>query len=194
MPTLAQLLADLTSGDEPRAEKAAVQFVSLGNAGFKALAELAKSPNEDFRWWAVRASSEFETPEASTLLTSALQDPAASVQMCAAVALRLHPAETAIPGLIALLGNSDSLLSKVAGDALSTAGSPAAAPLIELIDAPDTPHRVKLEAVRVLASLKETAAISTLFKVFQEGSSMMQYWAEKGLEDLGIGMVFFDPQ
>lgn len=194
MPELANLLADLTSGDEPRAESAAVQFVSLGEAGFTALTDLIANPDEDNRWWAVRAISEFETPEAQTLLSAALLDPAASVKTCAAVALRLHPAENAIPGLVALLGNPDSLLSRVAGDALIATGSPATAHLIRLVELADTPHRTRLEAVRVLAALKDPAAISILFKVFQEGSSMMQYWAEKGLEELGVGMVFFDPQ
>lgn len=193
MVSLEQLLADLTSGDEPRAEKAAVLFVSHGDAGFQSLLPLITDSDEDTRWWALRAVSEFGSPKASKLLISALQDPAASVQMCAAVGLRLHPDEAAIAKLIPLLASSTPLLAKLAGDALAATGKPATQALIELIENPASTHQAKLEAVRVLAMIKDTNAISTLFKVYQEGSSMMQYWAEKGLDNLGIGMMFFDP-
>lgn len=193
MPTITQLLEDLTSGDEPRAENAAVQFVSLGDAGFQALIPLSSASDEDTRWWALRAISEFRRPEASPILIQALHDPSAAVQSCAALALRLNPSQKAIPGLAALLDSPDSLLSKMAGDALIAIGKSATPSMIALIENQGTSHRVKLQAVRVLAHLKDTAAISTLFHIFQEGSSMMQHWAEKGLDDLGIGMVFFDP-
>lgn len=193
MLSLNQLLADLTSGDEPRAENAAVQFVSHGDEGFEALLMLTDNPNEDTRWWALRAISEFGTPEASARLVTALQDSSVAVQMCAAVGLRLHPDAKAVPALLPLLESTDPLLAKVAGDALSAIGKPASQALIQVIESPESSHRAKLEAVRVLALVKDTVAISTLFKVSQEGSSMMQYWAEKGLDNLGIGMVFFDP-
>ncbi len=193
MASLEQLLADLTSGDEPRAENAAVQFVSHGEAGFQALISLSKSPDEDNRWWALRAICEFETPEVSTPLIAALQDPEDYVRTCAALGLRYHPDIIAIPELVDQLQSTNQLLEKVAGDALIAIGTPATPALIQLIEDPQAPHRAKLEAVRVLSSTKDTAAIATLFKVSQEGSSLMQYWAEKGLDNMGIGMVFFDP-
>ncbi|MEJ2758635.1 MAG: HEAT repeat domain-containing protein [Anaerolineales bacterium] len=193
MSGLKQLLEDLTSGDEPRAENAAVQFISHGDKGFEALQILVTNTDEDTRWWALRAVSEFGTPQSSEILIAALHDPATSVQMCAAVGLRLHPDPNAIEPLTSLLDSTAPLLAKVAGDALAAIGKPATQPLIQVIENSESTHRVKLEAVRVLASIKDTSAISTLFKVSQEGSSMMQYWAEKGLDNLGIGMMFFDP-
>ena len=194
MPSLDKLLEDLTGGDEPRAENAAVQFASKGKPAFEALKHLADHEEAEYRWWALRALSEFDHPGVKPVLVAGLHDPELEVQTCAALALRHHPSEAAIPSLVALLGHPESLLSRVAGDALAAVGKAATAPMIELLDEHSgDPHLAKVEAVRVLAEIGDPAAIPTLFHIFQEGSSMMQYWAEKGLEKMGIGMVFFNP-
>ena len=41
--------------------------------------------------------------------------------------------------------------------------------------------------------MKDPLAIGALFSVLGDPSSIVTYWAEKGLEDLGVGMVFFQP-
>ena len=74
MDDLNALLADLTSGDEPRAEAAAVRFVSLGEPAFYALAALYASPDPEVRWWAVRALNEFAEERVSSLLILAVPD------------------------------------------------------------------------------------------------------------------------
>jgi HEAT repeat protein len=194
MPTLDQLLADLISGDERRAESAAVQFVLLGEPAFTALSDLTQDPNPDHRWWALRALSEFTKPGVSSIFLHALSEPNQEIQACAALGLRLHPNPEAIPILVSLLGHPEQLLSRLSGDALIAHGSQATQALIELIDSPDKySQRTRLEATRALAEIQDPASISTLFKIYQEGSSMMQHWAEEGLTKLGIGMVFFDP-
>lgn len=194
MTKLDQLLAELTSGNEPRAESAAVQFVSLGQPGLEALVHLASHEDKETRWWALRALSEFSSPEVSPVLVAALHDSDVEVQTCAALALRHQPVKSAIPALILLLGHSESLLSRVARDALIAIGKDATQPLIAIIEDGDSgSHHARLEAVRALAEIKDPEAIATLFRVYQEGSSLMQHWAEKGLENMGIGMVFFDP-
>ena len=194
MQTLDQLLADLTGGEELQAETAAVQFVFLGEPAFTALSILAQGQNSDHRWWALRALSEFTEPDVSPILLQALSDSHQEIQACAALGLRLHPNPLAIPTLVSLLGHSEQLLSRLAGDALIAHGSQATQALIEVIESPNIhSQRARLEATRALAEIQDPASISTLFKIYQEGSSMMQHWAEEGLNNLGIGMVFFDP-
>lgn len=194
MTDLKTLLADLTSGDEPRAESAAVQFVSFGKKGFYALAALTASEDPDHRWWALRALTEFEEPRVSNLLRLALNDPDPGVQACAALGLRLHPNEAAIPDLLRLLGNKDKLLSRLGRDALAGLGTAATPHLIPLLEEETTPHAVKLEAIRALAEIEDPASISLLFKLSQSGSGLLTHWAEVGLERMGVGMVFFAPK
>ncbi|NIW44825.1 MAG: hypothetical protein GWN14_08750 [candidate division Zixibacteria bacterium] len=193
MPSLDQLLADLTSGDEPRAETAAVQIVSVGKQAFDALVRLSQHPNPDTRWWALRALSEFSVPDPSPIFIKALTDTVPEVQACAALSLRLHPNPESIEFLLALLEHQDQLLARLAGDALAAIGFEATKPLIERVEEEHYSHLTRLEAVRALAVIQDPTSISTLFKMYQDGSSMMQHWAEEGLNRMGIGMVFFDP-
>jgi len=194
MPKLDQLLADLTSGEELRAETAAVQLVALGEPAFNALSRLAQDSNADHRWWALRALSEFSEPDVSPLFLQALSEPNHEIQACAALGLRRHPNQLAIPTLISLLGHPEQLLSRLAGDALIAHGFQATQALIDLIESPELfSQRARLDATRALAEIQDPASISTLFKIYQEGSAMMQHWAEEGLNKMGIGMVFFDP-
>ncbi|MFN2145894.1 MAG: HEAT repeat domain-containing protein, partial [Anaerolineales bacterium] len=130
MSELKTLLDELTSGDEPRAEAAAVQFVSLGKPALYALASLLASPDADTRWWALRSISEFESPRTPNLLLLGLEDADPQVQACAALGMRNHPTERAIPKLINLLGNEDQLLSRLSRDALVAIGTPATQILI----------------------------------------------------------------
>jgi HEAT repeat protein len=194
MSELKSLLADLTSGDEPRAEAAAVQFVYLGKPGLYVLASLIASTDADTRWWALRAISEFGSPRVANLLLLGLDDTDPEVQACAALGLRQHPTKKAIPKLLALLGNQDQLLSRLGRDALAAIGKPATGDLINLLEDEGQPYLARLEAVRALAEIEDPDSIGALFKVFQESTGLMQYWAEQGLERMGIGMVFFESE
>ncbi|NOH04395.1 MAG: hypothetical protein HND47_21675 [Chloroflexi bacterium] len=49
------LLAELTSGDDERAEKAIPALVDLGEAAVQPLLDLTRSGDADIRWWAIRA-------------------------------------------------------------------------------------------------------------------------------------------
>ena len=194
MSQLDQLLADLTSKDDPRAEAAVVQIIHYGQPAFDALTKMAQDPDPDIRWWAIRALSEFTDQDASLLFIKALSDSDLEIQACAALALRLQPNPKAIPNLVNLLGHPDQLLSRLAGNALVALGIKSTQPLIDLVNEGNSvSQRTRLEAVRALAEIKDPTSISTLFKIYQEGSSIMQHWAEEGLNRMGIGMVFFDP-
>ncbi len=191
---LAVLLDDLTSDDEPRAEAAAVQIALFGETALPHIQHLASSSDPNTRWWAIRAAAEFEHPAAQELLTAALKDQDPEIQACAALGLRSHPSVQAIEDLIRLLDSQDQLLSRLAGDALTAIGKPAIPALIAYLESTETTsHLGRLAAVRALAQIGEPESISTLFKIYQDGSAMMQHWAEEGLNKMGIGMVFFDP-
>lgn len=194
MTDLNALLADLTSGNEPQAEAAAVRFVSLGSKAFYALATLYASPDPEVRWWALRALTEFDDERICNLLLLGLDDDDPEVKACAALGLRKHPTEPAIPKLITLLGSEDQLFSRLVRDALVALGKTATPALIEILKNKEASHTQKLEAVRALAEIEDPAAIGALFHVYNEGSSLMQHWAEEGLTRLGIGMVFFNPK
>lgn len=194
MTNLDHLLAELTSGDELRAEVAALQFVHLGVPAFTALEQLCCNSSTDTRWWALRALSEFSEPKAGSIFINALTDSDPEIQACAALCLRQNPDPVAIPKLITLLGHPDKLLSRLAGDALVALRFQATTALLNLIESSENHnHLSRLEAIRALAQIQDPASISTLFKIFQDGSSMMQHWAEEGLNRMGIGMIFFDP-
>jgi HEAT repeat protein len=57
----------------------------------------------------------------------------------------------------------------------------------------DSSQPARLEAARALAVIGDTRAIPVLFKVFEGDSAIMEHWAEKGLEKMGVGTVFFEP-
>ena len=54
MPALRDLLNDLTSGDEVRAENAASALIDLGEEAIPALLDLTRSEDVDDRWWGLR--------------------------------------------------------------------------------------------------------------------------------------------
>lgn len=186
------MIADLTSGDDEQAERAVPLLAAIGNSAVDVLLSLLKSDNLDHRWWAVRALVEFEQPAAQEGLCRALMEhnPPA-VRQCAAMGLRVRPTATAIPLLVSTLGEKDRFLSRLAGDALAALGPRAIPELHKASRSPDP--AVRIEAVRALAIMKDQEAIGALFDVLDDPSSLVTYWAEKGLEDLGVGMVFFQP-
>ncbi len=191
MDEIKRLLAELTSGDEERAEAALKGFAGLGPKGVQVLQELLDDENADKRWWAVRALAEIRDADVSEGLRRGLRDKESFVQQCAAIALRERPHATAIPELVKLLGSEDRMLAHLAADALIAAGKAATAALLEVVEKGEQPAR--LEAVRALASIGDTDSVAALFKLLDSDSALMEYWANEGLEKMGIGMAFFNP-
>jgi HEAT repeat protein len=192
MLSLEYLLAELTSGDDIRAESASGQFISYGKAAVEALIDLYNNEDADIRWWAIRALSAFNLPKAKEYLTRGLRDESLEVRQCATLALRENPDPAAIPELVSLLGHKNKMLSRLAGDALIAIGKEATQAIIYLIEI--GPQTGKIEATRVLASIEDPESISSLFKLLDEDSTLLRYWAEEGLNKMGIGMVFFKPE
>ncbi len=195
MNTFDSFVKALTSGNDALAE-AAVQNLAENepNPGeaLMVIRELMENPAVDVRWWALRAASTLKHPETPALLLEGLLDDQVSVQQCAALGLRNHPTPEAIPHLMHLLGHADRLLSRLAGDALVAIGGDAVEPLMAILR--DGPQANRVEAARALAHIRDPRAIPVFYYCLQtRASSMVEYWAEFGLDMLGVGMVFFKP-
>jgi HEAT repeat protein len=186
------LVAELTCGDEARAEKAALSLAAYQNQAIPVLKSLLSSPDVDTRWWATRALGACQGPEVTPLLLRSLRDKEKSVQYCAAVALREQPDITAVPALISLLGNQDPFLAHLAADALTVIGPAATPALIAVME--HGSHQELLNAVRALSKIGDYRAIPSLFKALDHDSIVIQHWADKGLDDMGVSMSFFEPE
>jgi HEAT repeat protein len=160
-------------------------------AALAALEAALNSPKIDHRWWALRALAALPAEQVPGLLTGALQDVDASVRQCAALGLRLHPHPDAVPSLIERLQDADYLCAELAADALVQIGQTAVPALLDVLA--DGAPRPRLHATRALAQIGDTRAIPALFRVLDEDSALLEYWAAEGLERMGVGMVFFGP-
>lgn len=196
MGLLGDFIAELTRGDDERAEAAVEKIAALGencaDDPIDVLQELLSSPDSEIRWWGVRALASISDPRVASILIEALADEGAAVRQCAALGLRLHPTPQAIAGLLDCLSDEDHLVVELSGDALAEIGEQAVPALITVVE--DGNPKARLEAVRSLARIGDARAIPVLFGVLEEGSALMEYWAAEGLERMGVGMVFYKPE
>jgi HEAT repeat protein len=185
------LITEFTCGSDQRAELAALQLSAAGSQNLEIIAELLEHQETEVRWWATRSLADIQNMGTAPLLLKALNDVDPGVQQCAALALRGQPHAQAVPQLVSLLDAEDRLLSRLAGDALIAIGEDAVPALISELDGNSQP--AQLEAVRALASIGDTRAIPVLIQVLDQDSAVMGHWAEQGLENMGVGTVFFEP-
>lgn len=201
MATLTELLGDLVSGDEARAEAAIPQLIEMDADAVPALLDLTHSQDVDIRWWALRALA--STPHAQTeWLLPFLNDPAREVRQCAALGLAIKPDERATESLVRALNDKDSMVNSLAANALIKIGSPAVPSLIEVVKRrPATegnvegtgPQSQRIHALRALAEIRDHRAIPVMMQVMQEDSALLQHWAQEGLERLGLDMIYMKP-
>ena len=191
MPDPARLVADLTSPDEARAEAAVAALAELSEPALEAILPLLELPSADIRWRAVRVLAAVRTPRAAAALATTLDDDDALVRHAAAIGLRMQPRTQAAPALVERLGDRDSLMARLASDALAALGAPALPHLRRALASSDVGTRIY--AARALASIDDPAAVPHLFAALEDDSPIVQHWAERGLERHGVGMVFFAP-
>jgi HEAT repeat protein len=191
MKDLQKLMDELICGDEQRAEAAVHQIAAHGEKAAVLLVELYRHPDADVRWWALRTIAEIPSEQSKNTLINGLGDEDSSVRYCAVLGLRQQPTTEAIPTLIDLLNNPDQLLARLASDALIQSGEGAVPALLAVME--NGPQNARLEAVRALAHIGDKRSIPELFSALEEGSAMLEYWANEGLEKMGVGMVFFKP-
>jgi HEAT repeat protein len=191
MNNLKTLVAELTSGVDERAEASVPGLRAHGEDALTVLLPLLTDSCPDTRWWAVRALAEIQIPQVPGLLVSAIEDDDIAVRQCAALALRQQPVPFAVPALIAALGSRDGLLARLAANALIAVGEPAVPELIRIME--NGQQHARLEAARALAMIGDQRCIPVLYAALSEESALMDYWANEGLERMGVGMVFYKP-
>ncbi len=185
-----ELLAELTSGDDVRAENSIPAIVELGMAAIPALLELTRAEEVDSRWWAVRALAASPHTRTDDLIPL-LSDSAPEVRAAAALALCNHPDESSIEVLIKTLADEDSLTAGLAGNALVKIGCPSVPGLLEVMK--EAPTGIRIIVLRALAEIRDHRAIPVMMKSLNEESAVLQYWAQEGLERLGLDMVYGKP-
>jgi HEAT repeat protein len=193
MTELDTLCAELTCGDDARAEQAALRLPEFGLAALPVLRELFKAQDDDVRWWGVRALAGFgNQADITPDLLTALEDKSEDVRQAAAMAFCHHPSPQAVPALILALADADPMTAKLASNALILVGKAATPDLLAVL-ANGLPS-ARLEAVRALAEIKDPSAIPGLMKALETDSALMQYWAGIGLDKLGVGMLYLKPE
>jgi HEAT repeat protein len=149
------------------------------------------SADADQRWWGLRTLAQSPQTPAEWLLPL-LDDPAPEVRQAAALGLCHQPDETATKPLVRALSDEDTMTSDLARNALVTIGKPAIPSLLEI--SRDAAQRARINALRALAEIGDYAAIPSFMAALEEDSAMLQYWAEEGLERLGLNMVYLKPE
>lgn len=192
MTTLEKLLTDLVSGDEERAESAVAPLVELGQDAIPPLLDLTRSPDMDTRWWALRTLAQSPHCRTEWLVPFLTQDPAPEIRQCAALALAGKADESATGSLVQALTDADGMVGSLVATALVRIGGAAVPSLIEVVK--QGPQSARILALRALAEIKDHRAIPIMMKVMEEDSSLLQHWAQEGLERLGLDMIYIKPE
>jgi HEAT repeat protein len=195
VPSVQDLLNDLISGDEARAEAAVPALIDLDEEALPALLDLTHSSDSDHRWWALRVLAQSASPSGTSRRTEwlvpFLNDPAPEVRQCAALGLATKPDESATQPLIRALSDEDSMVGSLAANALVKIGGAAVPSLIEVVKGGI--QWARIHALRALAEIHDQRAIPVMMKVMEEDSALLQHWAKEGLERLGLDMVYIRP-
>lgn len=192
---LVDFISHVASGDDARAEhtvrRVALFYNQQPEQVSKSLDSLLNSPLADDRWWALRVWAEIPGIQAQTRLVAGLKDSASAVRQCSALGLRYQPDPGFIANLIEALSDTDDLVVQLAGDALIALGAEAVPFLLDVIK--NDSNKARLEAVRTLATIGDERSIPALFSMLDDDSLWIEYWANLGLEKMGVGMSFFLP-
>lgn len=191
MSSLDDLLADLTSGNDDRAEAAASALAQTGESAIPALEPLLESSDVDQRWWAVRTLAQMDHPRPKWFVR-ALNDDSAEVRQAAALALAAHPIEEAAPALVKALSDEESMVVSLAVNALTAVGQSALPSLLNAFENASSNARVHI--MRALAEIGGHRAIPLMLKAADDDSALLSYWAKEGLERMGLNMVYIKPQ
>jgi HEAT repeat protein len=191
--TLPDLMADLLSGDEARAEEAVALLVDLGEDAIPGLMNLTQSADVDARWWAIRTLAQSPLTPTESLVPFLLTDSGPEVRQCAALGLAIKADESAVSPLIQALSDGDSMTGNLAMTALVKIGQAATPSLIECVKSKNESQAARILALRALAEIRDQRAIPVMMQVMEEESVLLQHWAKEGLERLGLDMVYIKP-
>jgi HEAT repeat protein len=125
------------------------------------------------------------------LIELGLQETDPEVRAVAVYALGTRPEPQAVPLLISVLSDPSPFLARTASDSLHRLGVPAVPALSEALKHQDAQTRGL--AARALALIADKSSIPALFHALEDDSTVVQYWADEGLERMGVGQVYFKP-
>jgi HEAT repeat protein len=188
-PELKSLLEALASGDDNRAEEAALALGQLGDALLPDLRALLPSDNIDIRWWATRALGEIGSEPAIALLLEQCDDPDHDVRVCAIYALGAfgERSASAVPTLLRCLADASVYVGRMAADALARIGSAATPGLIDRLK--NGSSSVRGRAARALAQIADPTSIPALIAALEDENPIVEYYADSALQKMGVGMV-----
>jgi HEAT repeat protein len=184
-----RLLQDLASGDDDRAEAAALALGRLGEDSLPGVRDLLSSPSVDCRWWATRALGEIRSPAAIAALIDQCADVDPDVRACAIYALGALDGEaaSAIPTLIGRLADPSVYVGQLAADSLARIGPVATPKLIVALN--DGAPSVRSRAARALAHIADPRSIPALIAALDDESPIVEYYADIALQKMGVGTV-----
>ncbi len=186
------LIADLISGKDDRAEMAALELGTLGQAALDWLRPLFADPQAEHRWWAARALSLVRSNEAHQALIAFLLDADSDVRACAAFALGELQVEEAIESLAKLLNDSSVFVSAMASDALARIGQASTLTLIDRLKYGAAIERAR--AAKALLAILDSRSIPALIAALDDESPVVQHYASEALTRLGVGTILLKPQ
>ena len=190
MSSVDTLVADLIGGDEAAAEAAVARLAERGESAVTSVLALLGSPESEHRWWAVRTLAAMPSPRTEWFI-DALRDPEAEVRAAAALALAAHPHGSAGPSLVRALSDNEHLVGLLAVNASVKIGAPIVPLLLDAFDG--APQRGRIHIMRALAEVRDPRSIQLMMACLAESSAALQYWAQEGLERLGLNMVYMRP-
>ena len=190
MSEISKLIKDLSSGNDDLAEESVRQLIVMEDEALPHLLSLRNSNVIDERWWAYCALGQIPGADVEWFFPG-LHDISAEVRESAAMALSHNPDPSAIHELILALNDEDRMVASLAGHALSKIGKDAVPELI-LVMEEGTPA-ARIDAARALASIQDPRSIPVFMAALSNGSELVKFWAEQGLENMGAEMVYFKP-
>lgn len=188
-PDHKELLSALASGEDGRAEEAALALIRMGGDALPLVRDLLSSSDVDSRWWATRTIGQIDSAEAVAALAEQCADPDPDVRACAVFALGSHRerAAEAVPVLIEKLADPSVYVGQMAADSLARIGPPATPTLIAALQ--DGPTTVRGRAARALAQLADKSSIPALIASLDDESPIVEYYADIALQKMGVGTV-----
>ena len=191
MEDLHALLHALNITDDEQVEQVHALLINYGEAAIPVLNELLNSTDFEKRALAISALSHLHHPASQQALFRGLSDPYPIVRYSALLGLRRLPNPKTIPTLVQFLCEEDPLPARLATDALIALGEDAIPALVETLER-QRPHG-RIGAARALASIDHMDVIQPLLKALGDRSRLVDYWAREGLNQRGLGLVFFSP-
>ena len=190
MPEISKLIKVLSSGNDDLAEESVRQLIAIKDEALPYLLALRTSNLIDERWWAYCALGQFPEAEVEWFFPG-LHDPSAEVRESASMALSHHPDPSAVHELILALSDEDRMVASLAGRALSHIGNDAVPELILVME--NGSPAARIDAARALAAIQDPRSIPVFMAALSNGTELVRFWAEQGLENLGAEMVYFKP-